>query len=53
MAIVLTAEEATAENTLDNPTKVAPVTQQIQNAGKNFSHSFPASSATVLRLKIK
>jgi alpha-N-arabinofuranosidase len=52
-AIVLTADESAAENTLDNPTKVAPITQQFQNAGKDFSHSFPASSVSVLRLKIK
>ena len=52
-AIVLTSENASDENTLDNPAKVAPVTQLLQNAGRDFKHNFPANSVTVLRLKIK
>ena len=35
-AIVLSSEKPTDENTLDNPTKVAPVTHQLQNAGQGF-----------------
>jgi alpha-L-arabinofuranosidase len=52
-AIVLTSEKPTDENTLDNPTKVIPVTHQIQDAAKDFKYTFPADSVTVLRLKIK
>ncbi len=52
-AIVLSSEKPTDENTLENPTKVSPVTHQIQNAAKDFKHTFPADSVTVLRLKIK
>jgi alpha-N-arabinofuranosidase len=52
-AIVLSSEKPTDENTLQNPTKVIPVTHQIQNAAKDFKYTFPADSVTVLRLKIK
>jgi alpha-L-arabinofuranosidase len=52
-AIVLSSEKPTDENTLDNPTKVSPVTHQIQDAAKDFKYTFPADSVTVLRLKIK
>ncbi|MGD0519140.1 MAG: alpha-L-arabinofuranosidase C-terminal domain-containing protein, partial [Thermoguttaceae bacterium] len=52
-AIVLSSEKPTDENTLENPTKVTPVTHQIQNAAKDFKHTFPPNSVTVLRLKIK
>jgi len=52
-AIVLSSEKPTDENTLQNPTKVSPVTQQIQDAAKDFKYTFPADSVTVLRLKIK
>ncbi len=52
-AIVLASENAGDENTLDNPAKVAPVTQLLQNAGRDFKHNFPANSVTVLRLRIK
>ncbi len=52
-AIVLSSEKPSDENTLQNPTKVSPVTHQFQNAAKDFKHTFPADSVTVLRLKIK
>lgn len=51
--IVLTSEKPSDENSLQNPTKVAPVAGQIQNAAKDFKYAFPANSLTVLRLKIK
>jgi alpha-L-arabinofuranosidase len=51
--IVLAGEKPTDENTLQNPTKVSPVARQVLNAGKDFKHTFPANSVTVLRLKIK
>jgi alpha-L-arabinofuranosidase len=52
-SIVLASEKDTDENTLENPTKVAPVTQSLDNVAKEFKHSFPANSVTILRLKIK
>ena len=50
-AIVLTSENPTDENTLENPTKVAPVTQNIEVNGPLLRHSFPGNSVTVLRVK--
>jgi alpha-L-arabinofuranosidase len=51
--IVLTSDKPTDENTLDNPTRVVPVTKPLSGAGKDFKHVFPPNSVTVLRLKIK
>jgi len=52
-ATVLTSADPMDENTIDEPTKVVPVTRTIENAGTNFTHSFPANSVTVLRLKTR
>jgi alpha-L-arabinofuranosidase len=49
-AIVLTSADPAAENSLTEPTKVAPVCQPIDGAAVNFRHTFPANSLTVLRL---
>jgi alpha-L-arabinofuranosidase len=50
-AIVLTSANPADENTLDEPTRVAPVQQVIENAGATFKHTFPPNSLTILRLK--
>ncbi|MEK7678334.1 MAG: alpha-L-arabinofuranosidase C-terminal domain-containing protein [Verrucomicrobiota bacterium] len=50
-AIVLASKNPTDENSLTEPVKVAPVTQTIEKAGANFSHTFPGNSVTVLRLQ--
>jgi len=50
-AIVLTSGNPSDENTLDNPTKVAPVTENVTTSGTAFRHAFPGNSVTVLRLK--
>lgn len=50
-ATVLTSADPADENTLDQPRKVAPVEQVIQDAATNFRHTFPAHSLTVLRVK--
>ncbi len=50
-ATVLTSENATDENTLDEPTKVAPSTQSLTLSGPIFDHTFPANSLTVLQIK--
>ena len=52
-AIVLTAGQPEAENTLDQPTHVQPVTQTLTHAGAAFRHTFPANSVTVLRLQLQ
>lgn len=51
-AIVLTSGNPADENSLAEPTKVAPVDKTIENASENFTFLFPANSVTVLRLKI-
>lgn len=44
--------DADAENTLDNPQKVAPVSSTVK-VGKSFNYSAPAMSLTVIRIKTK
>ena len=39
------------QNSIENPTKVAPVTVNLNNVGPNFSHTFPAYSVTVVRFQ--
>ena len=48
---VLTSPRATDENTLDEPTKVAPVSRTVEVAGPRFRHLFPGNSLTVLRIR--
>jgi alpha-L-arabinofuranosidase len=50
-ATVLTSANPDDENSIAEPTKVAPVTQPIGSAGATFRHTFPAYSLTILRLK--
>ena len=52
-AIVLASDKPEDENTLDQPTKVKPVTLKLNDAGAAFRHTFPANSVTVLRLKLQ
>ena len=52
-AIVLASERPEDENTLEQPTKVKPVTCKLNDAGAAFRHTFPANSVTVLRLKLR
>ena len=52
-AIVLASDKPEDENTLEQPTKVKPVTLTLNNAGAAFRHTFPANSVTVLRLKLQ
>ena len=39
-------------NSFTNPKVVAPVEATLTGVGKTFSHTFPANSVTVLRLKV-
>jgi alpha-N-arabinofuranosidase len=51
--IVLTSENSDDENSLDQPLKVAPITETFAGAGTNNSLALPANSVTVLRFKLK
>jgi alpha-L-arabinofuranosidase len=48
--IVLTSEHPTDENTVAEPTKVAPKAQPLTVPGPSFHHTFPGNSLTVLRI---
>ena len=50
-AYVLASSDPEAENSFDEPTKVAPKEETVHLAGTSFHHTFPAHSVTVLRLK--
>ncbi len=50
-AIVLTSESPKDENTLEEPTKVAPKNTTIPVSGTKLKHAFPGNSLTVLRVK--
>jgi alpha-L-arabinofuranosidase len=52
-AIVLTSENATDENSLENPTKVAPRTETVAIAGPTFTRTLPGNSLTVLRIPLQ
>jgi len=50
-AIVLTSGTPEDQNSLDEPTKVAPVTTQVGRLGASFRYTFPAHSLTILRVQ--
>lgn len=50
-AIVLTAPSPDAENSLDDPRKVAPVEKPFRCPGPTFSYTFTPYSLTVLRVR--
>ncbi|MEJ7712667.1 MAG: alpha-L-arabinofuranosidase C-terminal domain-containing protein [Pyrinomonadaceae bacterium] len=49
-AIVLTATDLKAENTLDEPTRVSPIEQRVAVQSNKFAHTFAPNSLTVLRV---
>jgi alpha-L-arabinofuranosidase len=49
-AFVLTAAELTAENSLNDPAKVAPVERQFAVPSNQFTYALAANSLTVLRI---
>ena len=51
LATILTSASPADENSVEQPTKVAPVKEPIQGAAASFRHTFPAHSLTVLRVK--
>jgi len=50
-AIVLTSGSPLDENTLEEPTKVSPKTEEVKFSGTKITRSFQGNSFTVLRLK--
>ena len=52
-ATVLTSENATDENSLENPTKVSPKSEPLNFSGSTLTHAFPGNSFTVLRFQTK
>ena len=52
---VLAAADPSVENTLEEPTKIVPVTTEINSQDEDFGqgrHVFPANSVTVMRLHL-
>ncbi|HYO24683.1 MAG TPA: alpha-L-arabinofuranosidase C-terminal domain-containing protein, partial [Lacipirellulaceae bacterium] len=52
-AIVLTSENPTDENSLEEPHKVAPQEEELQLAGPEFVRELPGNSLTVFRVGVK
>jgi alpha-N-arabinofuranosidase len=50
-SIVLANPDLKAENSLEDPRKVAPTTTPIANLTSNFNHEFPPHSLTALRIE--
>jgi alpha-L-arabinofuranosidase len=50
-AIVLTSQNPTDENSLTDPTKVAPVTKTVEAKGSSLQQTLPGNSVTILRLR--
>ena len=50
-AVVLTSGSPEDENSVAEPTNVAPVTQQVGRLGATFRYAFPPHSLTILRVK--
>ena len=52
-AYVLTSAKGEDENTLEEPTKVAPRTESFNLDGNKLQHQFPGNSLTVMRIKTR
>ena len=52
-ASVLQTEDLKTENSLDHPTRLAPVEKQLQVSGNDFSYSILPRSFTVLRIPLR
>jgi len=51
-ATVLTSEKPDDENSLAEPRKIAPHTEELTLTGPRFTRSFPGNSLTVLRIPV-
>ena len=52
-AIVLKADSPNDTNSIDEPTKIVPVTGTVEGLGADFTREFPPYSITILELKAK
>jgi alpha-N-arabinofuranosidase len=52
-AITLSAKTPDDTNSIAEPTKIAPVTTNVDGLGEKFTHTFPPYSITVLQMKGK
>jgi alpha-L-arabinofuranosidase len=52
-SIVLTSASPLDENTLEEPKKVYPKTEDVKLMGAGFKRTFPGNSLTVIRLGTK
>ena len=52
-AIVLTSATGKDENSLAEPKKVSPVTQEVTFSGANLTRAFPGNSLTILPLRTR
>jgi alpha-N-arabinofuranosidase len=52
-AVTLAGDRPDEMNSMDQPGQILPVESKIENAGADFSCTFPARSMTVLRIKRK
>jgi len=52
-AVVLSSSSMDDENNFENPLKVAPKKIKIENGGKEFAFNCPASSLSIIKLKIE
>ena len=50
-SVVLTSSSPLDENTLEQPTKVSPKTENVKFSGTTITRSFPGNSLTILRLE--
>ncbi len=53
MMLVLASPNPDDENSLDHPTRVAPVRRELKCAGAELRCSFPGNSVSVLRVKVR
>lgn len=51
-ATVLASTHPDDENTLDQPTKIVPISTPLPEPSAQFRHTFPAYSVTVLQLQV-
>lgn len=51
--ITLSSASKKDENTMDNPTKIVPVSTEYKSFDKSFKYTFKANSFTILRIKSK
>jgi alpha-N-arabinofuranosidase len=52
-AFVLESADLKAENSIDNPTKVAPVERPVPVSSSEFAFTLTPQSLTVLRIPVK